>query len=183
MAMQVRPEPTTPMRGSVRKRAERHPRLPGVEKSLPRAWFDVLDDAVAEMRWDEVDEGYVTPNDRFFVRSQSGSVRIDPATWRLRIGGPSVLHPLELSYSELLGMSRTTLIRAIECAGNGRTFFGRGGRRPPGSRWRLGGIGVAEWTGVPLAELLDRADVRGSAVDVLPIGLDPLRVRRPLPVE
>ena len=35
-----------------------------------------------------------------------------------------------------------------------------------------GGVGMAEWSGVPLLEVLDRAGVRETAVDVLLIGLD-----------
>lgn len=56
---------------------------------------------------------------------------------------------------------------------------------------RLGGIGLARWRGVPLAEVLDRAGLRRGAVDVLAEGLDDPyvtggvdygRVRRPIPV-
>jgi DMSO/TMAO reductase YedYZ molybdopterin-dependent catalytic subunit len=46
----------------------------------------------------------------------------------------------------------------------------------------LGGIGVAEWTGVPLKELLDRARMGRRAVDVMPVGLDEQGVRRPMRV-
>src|SRR5690606_38781496 len=75
------------------------------------------------------------------------------------------------------------------CAGNGRAFFDtQQGTEARGTQWRLGAIGVAEWRGVPLSALLDRAGVRADAVDVMPEGLDPEvedsgRVRRPLPVE
>jgi sulfane dehydrogenase subunit SoxC len=42
---------------------------------------------------------------------------------------------------------------------------------------------VAEWTGVPLAQLLDRAGVKKSAVDVVGIGLDPPKVQRSMSMD
>jgi DMSO/TMAO reductase YedYZ molybdopterin-dependent catalytic subunit len=44
-------------------------------------------------------------------------------------------------------------------------------------------VGVAEWTGVPLGALLERAGLRRDARDVMPWGGDELQVRRPFPVE
>ena len=44
-----------------------------------------------------------------------------------------------------------TLRMVLECGGNGRSFF-----EPPaeGNPWTNGGVGCAEWTGVPLADVL-----------------------------
>jgi sulfane dehydrogenase subunit SoxC len=81
-------------------------------------------------------------------------------------------------------MPSISVIRAIECAGNGRNFFEFShGKKIPGTPWNLGGIGVAEWTGVPLQELLDRASVKRSARDVMPKGLDEKMVSRPMSLE
>jgi DMSO/TMAO reductase YedYZ molybdopterin-dependent catalytic subunit len=137
-----------------------------------------------EMRWADVDpDAYVTPNEQFFVRSHSVAPRIDASTWRLRVDGDAVGGPLDIGYDQLLGLATTTRVCALECAGNGRILFQREHRRrPPGEAWGLGAIGVAEWTGVPLADLLDRAGVLPEAIEVVPHGLDELRVRRPLPV-
>jgi len=77
-----------------------------------------------------------------------------------------------------------SVIRAIECAGNGRNFFEFShGKKVPGTPWLLGGIGVAEWTGVPLREVLERSGVKRSARDVMPEGLDEKQVKRPMPLE
>jgi sulfane dehydrogenase subunit SoxC len=76
-----------------------------------------------------------------------------------------------------------SVIRYVECAGNGRSFFEAAyGKKADGTQWKLGAIGMVEWTGVPLAELLDRAGIKKSARDVMPEGLDDLKVRRPLSV-
>jgi DMSO/TMAO reductase YedYZ molybdopterin-dependent catalytic subunit len=103
-----------------------------------------------------------------------------------------VRRPLELSYRDLERLPSRDVTCAIECAGNGRSFFAsQQGTPAAGTQWRLGAIGVARWRGVPLAEVLDRAGVRRSAVDVLAEGLDDPyatggvdygRVRRPIPL-
>jgi DMSO/TMAO reductase YedYZ molybdopterin-dependent catalytic subunit len=84
------------------------------------------------------------------------------------------------------------VVCAIECAGNGRSFFTAQQRQPmTGTPWRLGAIGVAAWRGVPLSVVLERSGITREAVDVMPSGLDPDlvmagvnygRVRRPIPV-
>jgi sulfane dehydrogenase subunit SoxC len=139
----------------------------------------------AEMRWEQMrNYGYTTPNDQFFVRNHTRTAIIDRASWRLRIGGSGVERPLELSYDELLKVpAETKVTRFVECAGNGRAFFSElGGMKADGSQWRLGAIGVAEWTGVPLGAVLERAGVKPSARDVMPEGLDEVKVRRPMPL-
>ena len=41
----------------------------------------------------------------------------------------------------------------------------------------------ATWTGVRLSDVLDRAGLTRRALDVMPVGLDTMAVRRPIPVE
>ena len=137
-----------------------------------------------EMRWENMTgRGYVVPHELFFVRNHFRTPRIDPSTWRLKIEGTGVARPLELSYDDILSLPDTSVRRYIECAGNGRSFFeAQYGTRAQGTQWRLGAVGVAEWTGVPLREILDRAGLKPTAVDVMPEGIDDLRVRRPMSV-
>ncbi len=139
----------------------------------------------AEMRWEAMaDEGYLTPNHLFFIRNHAPTPRIDPSTWALRVEGRGVERALTIGYEELLRMPSVSIVRALECAGNGRVFFKeRQDREAPGTPWRLGAIGVAEWTGVPLREILERAGLKKSAREVMPESLDVVRMRRPLPVE
>jgi DMSO/TMAO reductase YedYZ molybdopterin-dependent catalytic subunit len=76
---------------------------------------------------------------------------------------------LELSLRDLHNMRSDTLVATLECAGNGRSLFD-----PPvsGERWRLGAVSTAEWTGVPLVEVLDRAGPTTAAHEVLFRGAD-----------
>jgi sulfane dehydrogenase subunit SoxC len=126
----------------------------------------------AEMRWEGMaDAGYLTPIDRFFVRNHAPTPHVDPATW------------LELDYEDLTRLPDVSVVRALECAGNGRAFFGeRQGKEAPGTPWRLGAIGVAGWTGVPLREILERAGLVVTEGWVMAEGLDAVRMRRPLPL-
>src|SRR5262249_10503601 len=63
----------------------------------------------------------------------------------------------------------TTTPLTLECAGNGRAFLEPKAKGVP---WQLGAISTAEWTGVPLATILERAGVRPDAVDVVLEGAD-----------
>lgn len=137
-----------------------------------------------EMRWETLyGRGYLVPNDLFFVRDHTRTPRLDVATWRLQVSGTGVARPLELTYDDLLAMPALSVIRYVECAGNGRSFFHTAyGKKAQGTQWKLGAIGVAEWTGVPLGVILDRAGLKRTAKDVMVEGLDDLKVRRPISV-
>jgi DMSO/TMAO reductase YedYZ molybdopterin-dependent catalytic subunit len=74
-------------------------------------------------------------------------------------------------------------VRADECAGHGRSVYAVAyGKNPQGTQWKLGAIGVAEWAGVPLHRILERAGLQPSARAVMPQGLDALWVRRPMSI-
>jgi DMSO/TMAO reductase YedYZ molybdopterin-dependent catalytic subunit len=169
-----------------------------IVKPLPAEWF--IDYGTnAEMRWDSVDFGYLTPVERFFVRDHTATPLIDPRTWQLQIfgsglrGGPSLDQARTLTLRQLHQFPRRTVTTAIECAGNGRSLFGsQQGTPVPGTQWQLGAIGVAEWTGVPLSVLLEWAGLTRAAVDVMPAGFDATvvsngtdngHVRRPFPID
>jgi DMSO/TMAO reductase YedYZ molybdopterin-dependent catalytic subunit/glyoxylase-like metal-dependent hydrolase (beta-lactamase superfamily II)/3-mercaptopyruvate sulfurtransferase SseA len=112
--------------------------------------------------------GVVMPNARFYVRNHFETPRLEPSRWRLHVGG-LVEHPLRLSLHELQNMVSHTLIATLECAGNGRSAF-----NPPvdGEQWRLGAVSTAEWTGVRLGEVLDRARLKPAAREIVLRGAD-----------
>ena len=112
--------------------------------------------------------GVVMPNARFYVRNHFETPRLDPATWRLQVSG-LVDRPLRLGLRDLRNMRSQTLVATLECAGNGRAAFD-----PPadGEQWRLGAASTAEWAGVPLTEILDRAGIKPGACEVIFRGAD-----------
>jgi DMSO/TMAO reductase YedYZ molybdopterin-dependent catalytic subunit len=112
--------------------------------------------------------GWVTPNRLFFIRNHFAAPTVERKGWRLRIGG-RVDRPIELSYDELSAMPQRSVFATVECAGNGRSFLSE---RQTGVQWGAGAIGHAEWTGVPVSAVLERAGVRPGAVEVLFEGAD-----------
>lgn len=156
--------------------------VPVVKPTPPELFID--HGSNREMRWEAMaGQGYHTPNHLFYVRNHTSTPHLDRAGWRLRIEGSGVRRPLELTYHDLVAMPSNTETRFLECAGNGRSQFAEAQGRPAaGTPWHLGAIGVAEWEGVALWRVLERAGVKPTAVDVMPEGLDSRRVRRPLPI-
>jgi DMSO/TMAO reductase YedYZ molybdopterin-dependent catalytic subunit/rhodanese-related sulfurtransferase/glyoxylase-like metal-dependent hydrolase (beta-lactamase superfamily II) len=131
--------------------------------------------------------GVVMPNARFYVRNHFRAPAIDAGTWRLEITG-LVERPLTLSLRELTRLPSETRFVTLECAGNGRSALD-----PPvdGEPWRLGAVSTAEWTGVPLASILDRVGVLPAATEALFRGADhgeiggrprPVHFERSLPI-
>ncbi len=93
---------------------------------------------------------------------------IDTRRWRLNVGG-FVGNPITLSLNELRDRPSITLPVTMECAGNGSALLTP---RPTGQPWMLEGIGTSQWTGTPLAGLLEETRVREGAVEVLFTGID-----------
>jgi DMSO/TMAO reductase YedYZ molybdopterin-dependent catalytic subunit len=90
----------------------------------------------------------VTPADEFYVVSKNLlDPELDAGKWRLHIDG-LVAHPLTLSYGDLTGMPSVEMYRTLECISN-----------------EVGGdlISNGLWTGVRLADLLQRAGVQPDA--------------------
>jgi sulfane dehydrogenase subunit SoxC len=93
---------------------------------------------------------------------------VDLATWRLTVGG-CVRRPLELSLDDLRMLPAVTRPVTMECAGNGRALLEPHVVSQP---WLSEAVGTAEWTGVPVRDLLEQAGVEDDAVEVLFTGLD-----------
>ena len=109
-----------------------------------------------------------TPNDRFFVRSHFGPPATVLAPWRLEVEG-LVDRPLSLSLADLDGLDRATIPAVLQCSGNGRAFFAP---NIPGVGWERGAVGNAEWGGVRLVDVLNRAGVKAEARHIQMHGAD-----------
>jgi len=113
----------------------------------------------------------LTPTPDFYrVSKNLIDPQVDVSGWRLKVTG-LVERELELTYDDLLARATTKKITTLCCVSN-----------------ELNGdlIGTAEWTGLPLAELLQEAGIKEGAVDLkfhaaddyedsvsVEIGLDP----------
>ena len=99
-------------------------------------------------------EGALTATDAFYVRGHGAVPEIDPATWRLRVGG-AVDRTLELSLPTLREAFHEREVTAtLQCAGNRRA--GLMAMRPIDGEapWGPGATGTATWSGVALADVL-----------------------------
>jgi DMSO/TMAO reductase YedYZ molybdopterin-dependent catalytic subunit len=114
------------------------------------------------LRWD------VTPLGLHYLLIHYDIPAVDAAAWRLEVGG-RVERPLSLSLEDLRGRASVTRPVTMECAGNGRARLEPHVVSQP---WLLEAVGTAEWTGVPVADLLSDAGVAGDAVEILFTGLD-----------
>ena len=125
------------------------------------AGLDTLDDDVAGI------STYLTPNDDFYRIDTAFSVpQVDPANWRLRIGG-MVDNPYEITFDEIQAMDLSDHVITLSCVSN-----------------RVGGnlVGNAVWTGVPLSVLLDRARVQPGADQVVGRSVDDWTAGFPTPL-
>jgi DMSO/TMAO reductase YedYZ molybdopterin-dependent catalytic subunit len=118
---------------------------------------------------------FITSNDTFYIRSHFAVPKLDAKLWRLKIEG-AVKTPLELKLDDLLGMPAESKHVTLECAGNGRVFLTP---KVDGVQWQMGAVGNAEWTGVPLAAVLERAGMTDAAVDIVLEGADSGDVSKP----
>ena len=120
-----------------------------------------------EMPFDQLGD-FITPTELFYIRSHFPTPELDPVAYRLSIGG-AVRKALRLSYAEIRAMPSRTCVATLECAGNSRVFLVP---PVPGAQWELGAVGNAEWTGVPLSALLERAGLADDVCELVLEGAD-----------
>ena len=114
---------------------------------------------------------WLTPNERFFVRSHFGlpaAEAVQTDTWRLTVKG-LVKEGLSLSLKELQQFEAVTIAAVLQCSGNGRAHHRP---RAPGVQWEHGAVGNAQWTGVRLRDLLQRAELKPQGLHVQLQGAD-----------
>jgi DMSO/TMAO reductase YedYZ molybdopterin-dependent catalytic subunit len=109
-------------------------------------------------KWEDLNS-WLTPNERFFSISHYNRPVIDERSWSLQIGG-SVAHPLRLTLDDIKARPRREVVFTLECSGN------------HGFPWFTSAVGNARWAGTPLAPILEEAQLRGGAREVVFFGTD-----------
>jgi sulfite oxidase len=79
---------------------------------------------------------------------------------------------LVLSLDDLHQLPRQTVTATLACAGNRRSEMAVIRPLPGEIPWQAGALGTAEWTGVPLRQVLQAAGVQTNARQVAFLGLD-----------
>lgn len=113
-------------------------------------------------------DSFLTPIERFYVRSHFDVPKLEAASWRMEVAG-AVERPLRIGLDDLKKMPSRTITAMLECSGNGRVFLVP---KAKGVLWESGAVGNAEWTGVPLAAVLERAGLKEGALEVVLEGAD-----------
>ncbi len=125
-------------------------------------------------------EGIITPSGLHFERHHNGVPEIDPAQHRLVIHG-KVKQPLIFTVENLLRYPMQSQLIFIECGGNSNAGWHQEPlQRPVGSFHGL--VSCSEWTGVPLAILLDQAGIDPKASWVIAEGADAAVMNVSLPL-
>jgi DMSO/TMAO reductase YedYZ molybdopterin-dependent catalytic subunit len=110
----------------------------------------------------------VTPVGLHYLLTHYDIPYVDPAAWRLEVGG-LVARPLSLSLEDVRRLPSVELVTTMECAGNGRAHLDP---RPLSQPWLEEAVGTGRWRGARLRDVLDQAAVRKDAVELVFAGLD-----------
>lgn len=116
----------------------------------------------------DVFDQWRTPNELFFVRTHFGEPASEAVAGQLEVGG-LVKHAFRLTLDELRRERQISVPAVLQCSGNGRAFYEP---RVPGVGWGRGAVGNAEWGGVRLIDLLERAGLSSEAEHIHFLGAD-----------
>src|SRR5688572_10063781 len=126
-------------------------------------------------------EGTLTPSGLHFERHHSGVPDIDPAQHKLYIHG-LVKRALAFTPAALARYPLVSRTHFVECSGNSsRNTLPKALQVTCGTLHGL--VSNSEWTGVPLALLLDEAGVDPSATWLLAEGADSAAMSRSIPLD
>jgi sulfite oxidase len=115
-------------------------------------------------------ESWLTPLRAFYVRRHGNVPAVDPSAYVLSVDG-LVERPLRLTIGDLSALPQASGVATLQCAGNRRSEHSKT-KKVGGVPWDAGAVGNASWSGVPLAEILQRAGVKGAAKHVQFASLD-----------
>jgi DMSO/TMAO reductase YedYZ molybdopterin-dependent catalytic subunit len=110
----------------------------------------------------------VTPLGLHYLLCHYDIPAVDASTWRLSVDGGADERS-GLSLDDLRSMPATTRTVTMECAGNGRAFLDP---RPLSQPWLVEAVGTAEWTGVPVADVVAYTGLSPDAVELVFTGAD-----------
>lgn len=110
----------------------------------------------------------ITPVGQHYLLTHFDVPAIDPEEHRLRfdLGFDA---PFELCLDDVRAMPARTIAVTLECAGNGRRGHSS---RSVSMPWGNEAVGTAEWTGTPLAPLIERAQPTSGTSEIAFFGLD-----------
>jgi len=141
------------------------------QDETPVAWSDDLSRPLNPdfplLQWDELDS-WITPANQTLKTDHYPDPEIDMSTYKLEITG-AVRNSLSYTLDDIKAMPKKDIAFTLECSGN------------RGIRGFRGGVYNAKWTGTPLADILQKAGMLDSGIEVVFFGHDEgEEVMRPL---
>jgi sulfane dehydrogenase subunit SoxC len=124
--------------------------------------------------------GIITPSGLHFERHHAGMPEVDPHQHRLMIHG-LCRQPRVYTMDDLLRFPSVSRIHFIECGAN--TGMEWANVAVPSVQYTHGMLGCSEWTGVPLATLLEEVGADPKAKYVLAEGADGAGLTRTIPLD
>jgi sulfane dehydrogenase subunit SoxC len=127
-------------------------------------------------------EGIITPADLHFERHHGGLPTIDPEHYSLLIHG-LVERPMVFTLADLKRFPGKSVIRFVECSGNGGRAYRKEQFAPDLTPQQIDGLtSTSEWTGVPLATLFREVGASPKATWFLAESMDAAVLNRSIPV-
>jgi sulfane dehydrogenase subunit SoxC len=127
-------------------------------------------------------QGIITPSDLHFERHHGGVPAIDPERYSLLIHG-MVDRPLVFTLDDLKRFPAKSVIRFVECSGNGGRSYRREQSVPELTPQQIDGLtSTSEWTGVPLATLFREVGASPKATWFLAESMDAAVLNRSIPI-
>ena len=98
------------------------------------------------------------PSEKFYVRTRASELLEGEGSWRIKVGG-LVVKSADLTMADLKAMTKPMGLHLMECAGNARST-------------RFGLLGVADWAGAAITEVLGRVQAKAEGKRVMVSGFD-----------
>ena len=103
-------------------------------------------------------EAPITADESFYIRTRASALLNQQEKWMVQLNGLRT-KAAEIGVAELKKMARPMGVHVMECAGNARSVH-------------FGLMSAAEWSGVPLVELLENAKMKEQSSRILVSGFD-----------
>jgi len=103
-------------------------------------------------------EAPITANPSFYIRTRASALLNEQEKWMVQLNGLGT-KAVEIGVAELKKMAQPMGVHVMECAGNARSVH-------------FGLMSAAEWSGVPLVELLENAKMKPQSTRILVSGFD-----------
>lgn len=103
-------------------------------------------------------EAPITADESFYIRTRASPLLNQEEKWTVQLNGLGT-KAAEIGVAELKKMTQPMGVHVMECAGNARSVH-------------FGLMSAAEWSGVPLVELLENAKMKEQSTRILVSGFD-----------